>query len=111
MIAAPVSMSFAELCRREVRVGGRVIHLGPQKHKMVVALLLRHPERWVSRTEIADYVWAGCILPESTDCVIGTMANQLRHDGVPVEGRVGKDGGYRIPFRGRGPAAQPRLAA
>lgn len=90
-----VSMSFNQLCRREIRVDARVVKVTDQQHKMALALLLRHPERWVSRDELADAIWSGCKAPDRLHDTIKVYASQLRKLGVPVVGRR-KSGGYRI---------------
>jgi DNA-binding response OmpR family regulator len=97
-----VSMSVPEFSRRQVRVGSRVIQLGFQEHKLVVALLKRHPEHWTQAKELIDEMWGWSILPDAWHKIIHAYCYQLRRRGVPIEGRRGRaNGGLRIYRRGR----------
>jgi DNA-binding response OmpR family regulator len=97
----PVSLSYREWCRREVRVGLRTIHLTDQEHKLVVALLSHHPDEWIQSIDLMEPMWGWSLLPDSWHKVIHVTAHRARLKGVPIEGRLGCDGGLRIHRRGR----------
>jgi hypothetical protein len=97
-----VSMSYGEWCRREVRVGNRVMKLEPQEHKLVVALLRRDPEHFISSPNLMEEMWGYSIIPDQWQKVIHSHSHQLRDRGVPIESRPGRaTGGIRICRRGR----------
>jgi len=50
--------------RRELRRRGRAVKLEPKVFD-VLAYLLRHPERVVTKAELLDVVWAGLAVSES----------------------------------------------
>jgi TolB-like protein/tetratricopeptide (TPR) repeat protein len=54
-----------DLDRREMTCGGEVVAVGPQVFDLL-AHLVRHHERVVSREELLDIVWRGRIVSEST---------------------------------------------
>src|SRR5256885_981747 len=97
-----VSMSYGQWCRKQVRVGDGIIRLTDQEHKLVVELLSRHPEHWVSCPTLLDTLWAHSRVPDRWLDVIHTTIFRCRGKGVPIEGRRGAgSGGIRIHCRGR----------
>jgi hypothetical protein len=99
---APVSMSIPEYHRREVRVGVRRIQLSDQEHKLVVALLRRHPEHWTRAEDLIEEMWGNSRIPDTWLKVIHATCYMVRRKGVPIEGRIGRaNGGLRIYRRGR----------
>lgn len=95
-------MSYPEYRRREVRVGARRIQLSDQEHKLVVALLRRHPEHWTRAEDFIEEMWGNSRIPDTWLKVIHAICYQLRLKGVPIEGRLGRaNGGLRIYRRGR----------
>lgn len=98
----PVSMSYPEYKRFEVRVGIRRVFLSDQEHKLVVALLRRHPEHWVKAEDLIEEMWGNARIPDSWLKVIHATCYHCRLKGVPIQGRRGRaNGGLRIYHRGR----------
>jgi DNA-binding response OmpR family regulator len=97
-----VSMSVPEYSRRQVRVGNRIIQCTFQEHKLVVALLKRHPEHWIKASDLLDEMWGWSIVPDQWHKIIHVYCHRLRQMGLPIEGRRGRgNGGLRIYRRGR----------
>ncbi len=90
-------MLFSVLGPVEVRVGGGRVEFG-RKPTAVLALLLLHPNSWVSLDALIDSVWEDGA-PVSADRNVKTYVWQLRHRLPPAAGgpRIqSRPGGYRI---------------
>jgi DNA-binding SARP family transcriptional activator len=96
-----ISMTLPQASRRECLIDGRIIKLKPQQHQFLVLLLMRHPEHWVSYTDIIEYLWPDPDdQPLSARWALQKYASEFRHKyGIAVDMR--RSDGYRIPAHTR----------
>ena len=96
-----ISMTVPQYRRRECTINGEVVRLRwSYRRDVLVALLLSHPDYYVSRAELIASVFSEPDLqPDYAADVIRQGIHFLRRWGVTIESRLGF--GWRIPRHAR----------
>lgn len=108
-------MSWPQYLRRECAADGRTVHLSPAEFRLVVAMLLADPRRFLEQTELVVELWPnGDTQPLAPKVALAIIIHRLRRLGVPIESRANRGcahQGYRISPSDRGRPSSERLAA
>jgi hypothetical protein len=106
-----VGMTAPEMARNACTINRTEVRLYPVQARMLVCLLLSHPDKWLGRDELALAMWGIKGGPLVVRHSIKRYANMLRSAGVPLQSNGRNSGwkGYRIPAEARGPSRPDRI--
>jgi DNA-binding SARP family transcriptional activator len=83
----------------EVAAGERVLSLGATKHRALLAVLLLHPNEFVSRDRLVDELWGGRAPPgaaHNLEVYVSRLRKALRADGDAETPLMTRPGGYLL---------------
>jgi DNA-binding winged helix-turn-helix (wHTH) protein len=99
-----ISVFTPELDYLGCQINGERIRLSPMQHRLLVILLLQHPDKYINMENLIERLWENpdnhIELPENN---IRNHLMMLRKIGIPIVRAENYGLGYRIPREARGP--------